>query len=660
MTLTSTGATTRRRLRPAMALAAAALWSVLPAAAQDNKPEPFTKGTVLVIDHADLASFLTSPKDRAMAGALGMIPARIREVGREAPNIPPEAPGLAIMAINAFSRPGRMIISYNGENPSGGGYGYGAALSFLLPDQAAADQMHARLSAMAAQAGPRIKTGAGTRFSGMSDIQTPLALVSFGPRKAADGIRYEIIGGTLDNPDEAADALPTPKAMGAPAGFEPLVRARLNLAGLNPAMQIAEAFAGQNPEAAKGLAQLRDIGIGGDAAMKISFTAGHTKDESVSMTVVEGARTAAATLGLSDKPLTKANFAAIPSDAIDAYMRNGEEHWGEKLDRLAQEQPQVEDVLDQFHAATGVDLRTDILDALGGTVAAYLSDSTGGGTIGSAVVMVSFKDKSKFASAFGKLTAVANMAADKIPLGPGYIRMTPWKDGDTDLTSLRFPGLPVPLEITFAMTPDWLIVAPTPQAAIAAARQATGKGDAGLAANKAFTQVFAEGRKVTAVSFSDTARNMSIGYPILSMVGSAVSNMVRSPVDPTRDPGMVVPLYNDLRSGVRARVGFTYWRGDDMISESHSDRSTLVNAAGSVGMIAKILPAIAVPGALIGAAQQNRLGSASPLPVEQALIDPIAFFARQAVSPFSPDQTVMVLATILNHTAQPMPEQTTP
>lgn len=617
-----------------------------PALAQ--QAQPFTKGTVLVIDHAHLDRFFASPKDRPMAEALAMIPARLREAAHEIPNLPPEAPGLATMALAALASPGRFIISYNGDNPAGGAYGYGAAFSFETEDEAAAQDIHARVSALAAQGGMRLKTKGG-RFPTMTDVQTPFALLSFGPRTSGDTVRYEVIFGTMDNPDDAAGSLPTPNSVPVPPGFEPVLRARLDTAGFGPAMQMAEAFAGQNPEAAEGLARLREMGIGGDSAIKVSYVAGHTKEETVSVTLVEGARRAADTLGLSDTPLTEADLAAIPSDAIDVYLRNGEQDWGGKLESLAEGQPRVAEMLEQLQAMTGVDLKADILDSLGGTVGVYLSDSTGGGTIGSAVAMISLKDPAKLSAAVGRLAAAGNAALDHLPIGPGYVRFSPWKDGAIDLVSLRFPGLPVPMELTIAITPRWLIAGPTPQAALAAARQASGKGDGGLASNKAFAQALPKDRRVTSIAFSDTARNMAIGYPFVSMFGSAIANGVRSPADPTREPGLLVPLYGDLRRGVRPRIGYTYWRGDDMISEAHSDLSGLASAAGTVGLVTKIVPLIAIPGAAAaGFRDAQGLGSAGSLSA------PLAFIAREAVPPLTPESTALAIATLLQ-AAQPTP-----
>lgn len=642
-------------LAATLALSASAL-----AQPKDNKPAPAPSfnGTVLVIDHAALDAFFVDPKDRPMADALAMIPARVRELPREVPNVPGEAPGLANMALYALSRPGRLAVTYTSDAPTGGGFGYGAAFSVLMPDKGAADDMHAKVGALVTQAaakgGPRVKTGQGTRFTGMSDIQTPAALLSFGPRQAADGWRYEFIAGTMDHPDAVAEALPTAKNLPAPRGFEPVIRASFDLAGLNPAMEMAKGFAANNPQAAEGIAQLQAMGLGGPNAIHVSYAAGYTKDQAYSVTAIQGAKKVAATLSLSDRPLTKTDLAAIPADATDAYMRSAENHWGEKIDAMSAKNPAIQQGLNEFQRVTGVDLKADILATLGGTTGVYLSDSTGGGSLASAVVLVSLKDKAKFTASFNKLVAVANSQAEKLPMGPGYIRLVPWKDGDSNLVSLRFPGLPVPLEITFAMTGDWFIAAPTPQAAIAASRQAAGHGDAGLLSNKVFAAGFPEGKQVTTITFSDTSRNLAAGYPLLSMAGSAVSNMVRSPVDPGREPGMTVPLYNDLRRNIRAHVAFSYWRGDDLLTENHTDRSLLVNAAGSAGLVMKIVPALAIPAAAAGGIFQemeqkrHRGGGRVLVPAGS----PLEFFAEEAVNPFSPERTALAIAAVLQ-AAQP-------
>jgi hypothetical protein len=206
---------------------------------------------------------------------------------------------------------------------------------------------------------------------------------------------------------------------------------------------------------------------------------------------------------------------------------------------------------------------------------------------------------------------MANSELSKPNTAKGYIRIRPWQDGDTHLFSINFPGLPVPFELTYALKGNWLIAGLTPQAALAAARQAdTAKGGKGIRDNPAFQSVVG-GKEIVSFSFVDTPRTMREGYQFVSLAGSALANAVRSHTDSSREPGLIVPTFGELKAGARPMVSFSYWRGDDMVSESHADRSMLVNATGAVGAAAPFFPVIA---ALIGggaaAANQNRGGPA--------------------------------------------------
>ncbi len=627
--------------RPSVLLAAAALTAGSGALAQGDKPAaPFKAGTVLVMEHTSLDKLFADPKDKAFGDALALVPDRIRELPREARGqMPPEIAPTLIMALTNLARPGRIAICYNGDNPAGGGFGYGVVASVLAADQADTDNIHAQIMTLLAHnpGGPRPMPS--KRFPGMSDIQTPVALLSFGPRKAADGWRYEIIFGTVDDPDAVSKSLPK-----APDGLDPVLSLQFDTAGLNPAMDLMKAFAAQNPQAGEGLNKLQAHGIGGDKTVKVDFVAGRTKSEIQSITTMHGAKALADTWGLSTRPLTKADFAAIPADASDVILHHGKDGAVLDVNAIVAENAEVGHFLEQFQQATGVNLQADIVEALGTTSAVYLSESTGGGGIGSAVGMISVRDRTKLWSAIGKLSAMANMQADRIPIGPGYVRLVATKDGDNDLMSLRFPGLPVPLEITFALTRDWLIFAPTPQAALAASRQASGKGDNGLTGNKVFAAAYPSDKNATSVTFSDTARNLSCGYTFLTLIGSAIANGVRSPTDPKREPGLVVPLYNDLKRDIHPSIGFTFWRGDDLVTESHADHSLLVAAAGAGGAIGKLLPLIVIP-AVLGASQQHHMGGMVRAEPGTSYTSFVGRFAGLSTTPFTPGHALWMLAS---------------
>jgi hypothetical protein len=76
------------------------------------------------------------------------------------------------------------------------------------------------------------------------------------------------------------------------AGFTPNIRARLDLASLEPLAnmlaQMAGGAAGEGPE--QGIAALKEAGIFGPDSIKWVFQTGYTKDEHVSLVVTQNAR----------------------------------------------------------------------------------------------------------------------------------------------------------------------------------------------------------------------------------------------------------------------------------------------------------------------------------------------------------------------------------
>lgn len=592
---------------------AAASFIAKPAAAQNDAKSPdtpsFTGGPVLVIERASLDALLSDPKDLRFAKALAMLPARLNELPHEVPDMPPEAAEAINMLLGAVARPARIIVSYD-QKPTGGALGYGVVLSVLTTGKEDAEKMHGRLTALLEQADNFPPMKPSKRFPGMTDIHLPVPVgqLSFGPREAKDGWRYEIVFGTVNNPDAGIESLPKPAK-----GFDPFVRARLDLAGLTPIVSFVQLFAGGNPQVQEVRKQLEDSGIVGDGAMKVSFQAGHTDKETVAIAVAEGAGRVATNLGMSKTPIDRADFAAIPADAVYASLtRTGGDWVGKMLAQARDKSEAVKLGLDQFKAVTQVDPQKDILDALGDLSGFYMSESTGGGGLGSAVFMNSVKNRDSLKSAFTKLAEFANTMAKTE--AKGYLRIVPADArGDSDMFTIQFPGLPVPLELSVALTDRWLLVAPTPQAAMVASEQAMSK-KGGLPSNPVFASAMPGDIAMTSMSFSDTAKSLRDGYIFLSLLGSGVSNLVRSPIDPLRDPGVTVPTYPDLMHGVRPRVMYSYWRADDYVMEVHSDHSMLVNLGSGAGSISRVLPAIAIPAAAIAAFQHSHDGPARMAP----------------------------------------------
>ena len=559
---------------------------------ESSRPDSAGQVTVLSIESAGAAAVLVDPKDAALRQAFALLPMRLAELSRELPDVPPQAVALAPRVLDMISRPSRFAVVYDGDNPSGGAFGYGAILSIEMPSEQAAAAMHGEVSAMMLAAGNRIRPKASTRFQGMTDISVQLAIVSYGPRQSQGAWRYEIIAGTMNNPDAPFTGLDGGAVM----------RVAFDATGLAPLVEMLPMIAQQNPEQMQQIITIiEQSGLIGEDPLRFESAWRYTANESIVRTTMRGSMISGP--WIPKGTLNTADFTAIPADAHMASIGKFDLSWLRGVvEQAAEMGAPVDEALAEFQDRTGVDIFADVIDALGGTAAMYLSDSTGGGSLASGVAMLTFKDRARFVAAFEKLRAMANTLADAIPVGPGYVRLASWQHDGVDLISLRFNGLPVPVELTWAMTDRWLIAGAMPQSVIAAVRQASGKAGGGLPTNEAFAAVMPRGRDVTSVSFLDTQRAMRAGYPFVSMFGSAVSNAMRSPSDASRGPAMVVPTFGELRQGARAMIEYSYWDGDVLVTESRGDRSVLVNAAASVGAMEPFLPLLAVP-AIMGAQQ---------------------------------------------------------
>ncbi len=555
---------------------------------------------LLVIEKSDLSSWAPSEKDAALARALEMLPARLNELPGEIPDFPPEARPVIDMILTLITREGRMSITYNPDDNSQL-MGYGVTFRVATKDADDARAMHQSLLGLMSDSPAPIE--ASERFEGMSQIATPQGQVHFGPSDAGGDWGYVLQFGAVDDPSDGFDALPE-----SPAGMTSIVRAHMDFAALDPMVQFGLGMAGgvmgDAPIFDELVGSLEESGLIGERTIKIDYNAGYTDEYSVERFSIVDARWAAKPLGLPIEPLTREELRAIPGDAVMASMARFDfGQFDEMLDMMSGFGLPVEDSLTQFREQTGIDVRTDVFGAMGNAVAAYTSDSTGGGSLLSGVVLLGVGDHDRLADTLAKLAGLANQMMQMDENAARYVSVASWNHGGHDLISLRFNGIPIPLELSLALTDDWLILGATPQAVIAAADQASGSGDGGLGNNPAFTGQLDGRRQYVSVNFLDAQRLAKGGYPFACMLGSAVANGVRSPG--LRDPGLVVPTFHELMDGARASVGGSYWDGDDYVTEWRGDRSVLVQVSvmgGAIGQFAPIIAAIAVP-AIAGSRQ---------------------------------------------------------
>lgn len=582
-----------------------------PAVAQDTA-QPF-----LVFEHQGLGSMIVDERDAGLRAALAMLPDRVGELPSEIDEMPPEAAGLVQLFLRTIAKPARVALLYDGDNPSGGFFGYGFVASVECANEREVGQLRDAVLGIVGmieeENGMVIPLEDSERFEHMQEMMLPVGLLSFGPREAGDEWRYEIVIGTVNDPDEV---FARPLDVVDARGFESTMSMQMDFSALTPLSRIVTNLAGANSPIVRDVnSRLAEMGLIGEDAMRISFQSGTTPHASMSRTVMHDAAAYADAYSLPTEPLSRDELNAIPADVFSVTIGRARfDSIEQTLDEMAEYGLPIEDALDEFEEQTGVHPVNDILHSLGGTFAFYNADATGGGSLLSSVVMMTIDDQETFSGAMHRLSRLANrVITEEADLPAGYVRFETWTDASgADLITLRFPGVPVPLELSMAFTETWCIAAPTPQAAVAAARQAMGRGDDGLMSNPRFASAYREhGDGATSVMFVDTPRTLRSGYPVLTLLSSGLANLVRSPHDPgSREPGMILPLYNDLVNDDTVPTSkFTRWEGDDLVTTSMADRSVWVQAGGAAGSASVALPLMAVGlGAAAIASEEMRLG----------------------------------------------------
>jgi hypothetical protein len=256
------------------------------------------------------------------------------------------------------------------------------------------------------------------------------------------------------------------------------------------------------------------------------------------------------------------------------------------------------DLDEMFSEATGLDLKQDLLGPFGKNAAVYASDTTGGGGMFSMVALVEIADQDAFHSSWAKLEEFTNQTGTQ--MANGYVRFSHVSQDGADLSVLSFPGLPIPVELCMAEAGGYAVLAVSPHALLGAVQHMNGSREHSLVSNPGFTEQLprdatsgeVDMNGVLSIGWLNTPRLMQDGYAGVGLLCSALSNAVRSPIDVTREPGVILPSFHDLRAGAKPMVAIGRRVGPDFRSETRADRSLLVNASGVMGYMANspVLP----------------------------------------------------------------------
>lgn len=585
--------------------------------AKNDAAKP-ARTTILTFEIADIDSILIDPKDAALKNALKMLPARIRELPEQIPELK-EAPATLFTLVGTlFGRGARVGIEYHLKDEAQSPYGAHVVISAAAKDEKDAADIHAMVSASLAAAGGRRgapPTKASAMFPTMQELETPGGMLRWGPRQSPTGWRYELHFGS-PRVDAMFANLTSPGGVAGKA----IMQGSLDLSPLTP---LISGFAGA-PGIAPVMQQLSAMGLIGPDAVKTDISMYYTETHAMQSTRMLGAKKFADGMGLGLAPLTPDDLKIIPSDAAMAFIKSGTmEPMIDQIAQMTTQVPQLEEMMDTFKEQTGVDLINDVLRNLGGVSGLYTSEATGGSSLGSLIIFNSIKDSAKLNEANAKLTKALNNFLASRDTARGFIAVRSYKSDAGTVHSLQFPGMPMPLELSYAITNKFMFIGFNPQAVLAAVQQAGGQGDGGILTNQEFASALPQGKILQAAGFVSAPRLLRDGYPWLSMSGSFISNLVRSnnPEAKDREPGMIVPTLAKLSKGARSQITYSYWDGDDLLSAWQGDRSLLVNLGTSLGAISTFSPVInLVVGAVaIGALEAQRMSRPAwtPPPAER-------------------------------------------
>ncbi len=539
--------------------------------------EPTTNEDVLVITCAGLDTILGDPRDAGLLRALDLLDERIAELPHDFKSDPPP-PGV-LELLQLLGAPHHLRIAVDATAKTGGGPPLRAELRFATGDPAGAAAHQQTIDGLLANAGP-LQVQPSADHPGLEEIALPwFASALFG--KPADSGDFVLAYGGIDEGGLGLGSLDLP------AGVEPTLAFKLDLAPVQGLIQ--GILASGNAEAREAAEMLDAFGILGEHPLWLSAACGRRGDRGfASMRFKNWAKSELGRGSVSGPPLTEGDYRRVPADASFATLSRFDPDGIPDLIRSMSQGGQDPFVLVQ--SLIGIDLDAELFAHLGHASGLYMSDTTGGGGILSGVAFWSLRNQEGMRTTVEKIATMLNGIAAAEAEGRVRITARDWEGAS--MHTMTFPGVPVPFEPCLALADDTLFLSLTPQAAMAAVRQARGAGPALLDDPAVRSLLPRAPETLQAMTFVDSARALRDGYSAAALVASAISNAVRSPGAPDRDPGWILPLFNELAASAHAGLSVSFLDADDLVTLSVNDGSAFANIASLCG--GPLSPAIAV------------------------------------------------------------------
>lgn len=580
-------------LAAALALGACAAPGSAPPASPAAPPD--LGGSTFVLHYGGLDSWLSDPRDAGLRRALELGDERLQEVledlGRPAP-----PPGSFEFLHAALVFPWTLRVGLDGSGPVPV-----RATLVVRPGDAE------RAAALAQRATDLVQLFGLPQMSaddhpGLTEVETPGGSLFHGT--VEDGRAFLLAWGQPDarayaGAGELPDGADASLTMG--LDLEPLLA--LVRANLPP----------EDPEAEEVRRLLEFTGLEPGVPVRVTFAAGHDGTHALShRRYGNWARLSAKSGALAEGPIAPATIALVPGDATLVSLVRFEPTMLLRLLELYG--PKARAARDEVERALGLALGPDLLEPLGATFGVYLSDSTGGGGLASAVGVAAVDDEARLTATLetlmGELRELVQATIE------GRVRVRAFEHGDVGGYQLDFPGLPVPLSPSLALARGHLFVAATP-AALAAALDAAAAPSGGRGGWRAAVAAARLGGLdgLQSLLYADVPRWARAGYGTSSLLGTALANAVRSPADPAREPGAAWPAHAELLDGAQPLVSLARVEDADLVTRTASDRSVALHVAAALGFLPEMAPGLLMLGALAtqlesGATEEQEMAAA--------------------------------------------------
>ncbi len=545
-----------------------------------------TAGDAIVVRTEGLDGLLVDEKDQALRNALHLLDERLGELPAELGEADMPGP-LLQMAARMLLSPMTLRIGSLDQAPNDGPPFYASLAIEAENAQEADHQAEALLQMLQGMSGQQGGPVAGRE--GMTSFDLDGVPLLFGTGEV-DG-RPALIA-ALNTDDVAA---PAEFETGLPDGVDPAMTILFDGEQLRPLIDMAMQHA---PPMERGMVemQLGMMGLTGEHPLKVTAAVGYSDVLSHTVIRLDNYLTNPDFSAMMVRePITREILQRVPADAT--YVQLGRAKLSALGDAMQamfemvppEERQGMEDPFAMIEQEIGIHPKRDLLDHLGDSFGSYMSDTTGGGGLLSTVIFFSVANEEALEATLEELRAMVNEQGRLH--AQGYVNLQRRTVAGHDMVTLSFPGIPIPLEISYALEDGYFTVAATPQALVSALAHVKDGGD-GLYENERFTEVAGDRLDDSQyIEFMDTPRLLAAGYGFTSLITSALSNGLQSPRG-GRDVGSLLPSYRDLADGAQPYVMLGYIDGETVVYHAKSDRSALVNLAGSIGMLGGAAPVL--------------------------------------------------------------------